>query len=542
MPESKPNKVATLKDGGGPAAACKMALAVTYKALKAFSFYPQGHPLRERILLAAYQAMANVAKDGEVSLLVHRKGFSYADQRGAVEATPMTIALAQELFTREIQRLVVLPELSQADYNGFLSLLALDPPKVAAAGGLAALLKEHGIQTIVLNEIDITAVFTRIKAEQAAEEEVARAAEMEEGPGQDAVAAPLTENLIDHLTQMSIEELIVVMSLEKDDSQYRQLARLLLAKGLPLKLERDFDRLFTVLASLLHQEADPSRSAASREQAQLAVQQLGQGELTEHLLDHLEEAEFGKKDPVFQMLKTLGAEAVDPTIRRLIAVGFKAPRKTLTTALLRIGPIAEPALFRLLQDGRWQVVLAAVAILAELGSSDAVKGLVLTATAHSDNRVRMESIRALAGIGGMEASMALIELVRDPNQAIGIHAITWLGNSRNQRALPVLLQLAQKRDLLGKSHPLKREALLAIGRIGDRRALEPLLRLVQRRHWIAPRRWQELKALAIEAIGNLGGEAASAFLEGVSARGGHLGGVASAALEALAKRNPDHHE
>ena len=539
MPESVTHKLPSLKGSGGTASACKTALAVTYKALKAFSFYPEGHPLRERILLGAYQTMAQAAKEGMLSLRVQRNGFFLAESRTALDATPMTKALAQELFAREIQRIIVLPELTQADYNGFLALLALDPPKILSAGGLAALLKQHGIQTIALNEIDITAVFTRIREQQELEEDLLQEQSIEEVPQQ---ATP-TDNssLIDHLSQMSVEELMALMSMEKDDNQYRQLARLLLAKGLPLKTDRDFDRLSTLLVGLVRQGVEPTRSAAGREHSLMVLQQLALGEMTEHLLDHLEDAAFERKETVFVIFRTLGAEAVDAVVRRLIAAGLKPSRKTFSTALLRIGPAAEPALFSLLKDGRWQVVLAAVATLAEMRSKDAVKGLVSTAY-HSDNRVRMESIRALAGTGSIEATAALVELLRDPNQAIGMHAATWLGNTRNHRSLPTLLQLVLDRDLTGRSHPLKKEALLAVARIGDRRALAPLFRLVQRNHWVFPRRWNNLKLLAVEAIGHLGGEAAQDFLEGVAARGGQLARVSAATLETMAKRNADHHE
>ena len=539
MPESRPHTAAPLADGDATASAWNTALAVTYKALKAFSFYPEGHPLREKLQLAAYQAMSQVAREGTQALIVRRSGFSFADRKTALAASPMTKELALEFFAREIQRVVVLPELSQTDFNGFLSLMALDPPKIIAAGGLTALLKQHGIQTIILNEIDISAVFTRKRAEQAAEEAAAQGASSETEPAQDPSSQMESSSLLDHLVEMSIEALIVLMSLETDDNQYRQQARLLLTKALALRLEKEFDKLFTVLAALERQSSDPNRGAASCEQATMLLQQLVPGEMAEHLLDHLEDPDFGQKETVFGILQRAGAEVVDAVINRLIAVGLKNARKTLMTALLRIGPAAEPALYELLKDGRWQVVLAAVAILAELGNRDAVKEIVGTAY-HPDSRVRMESIRALAGIGGMEASAALIELLRDQNQAIGVHAITWLGNTKNQRALPPLLQLVQHRDLLGKTRALKKEALVAIGRIGDRRALEPLCKLVQKRYWIAPSRWDELKLLAVEAIGSLGGEAARQFLESVSAQGGQLGQVSSAALVAMAKRNPDH--
>jgi len=518
-------------------AACKTALALTQKALKAFSFYPEGHPLRERILLGAFQALAQAAREDLVSVIVHRNGFAPSCKPAALDQSIMTQALAQEFFAREIQRLVVLPELSLAEYTRFLSLLALDPPKLLASGGLTALLKQQGIETIVLNEIDITAVFTRKKAEQ----DDAEARGDEEIPDQEQPPQPATGAMLDQLSQMSIAELIATMALEKDDQRYRQLARLLLAKGLPLKSESNFGRLSILLVGMVRQSAEPTRSAASREQALAVLQQLGLGEMTEHLLDHLEDPDFKQKETVYVIFRTLGAEVVEAVINRLIAVGFKTSRKALTTALLRIGPAAEPALLELLKDGRWQVVLAAVAILAESGSRDAVKGLITTAH-HSDGRVRMESIRALAGIGGVEATATLIELLRDPNQAIGVHAATWIGNSKNQRALPSLLQLVMTRDLRGRYRTLKKEALLAIGRIGDRRALDPLSRLVQRSHWIFPQRWNELKLTAVEAIGNLGGESAQQFLRRVSAQGGELGQVSAAALATMAQKESEHHD
>ena len=537
MPESVRHKVTPLPESGSATSAYQTALALTYKALRAYTFYPEGHPLREKVLAGAFQAMAQATREGMLAVVVHRNGFSLADKRSVLEASPMTVPLAQELFAREIQRLFVLPELTPAEFTGFLSLLALDPPKILAAGGLTAMLQQHGIQNIALNEIDITAVFTK-KAEPEPEEPAPQVSSDDQGPCQDQSEA---SSLLDQLSKMSAEELVALMSREQDNNQYRLLSRLLLAKGLPLKQEKDFDRLFGVLNAMVEQSSQPSRSAAIREQALSVLQQLGLGEMTEHLLDHLEDAEFKKKEAVFLILKTLGVEVVETVVRRLIAVGLKASRKTLMTALLRIGPPAEPALIGLLKDGRWQVVLAAVAILAELGSRDAVRGITAAAY-HSDGRVRMEAIRALAGIGGMEASAVLIELLRDPNHGIAAHAITWIGKSRNQRALQPLLQLVLKRDLRGRTRELKKEALQAIGQLGDRRALEQLCRLVQKRYWIAPSRWNELKLLAVEAISNLGGESARSFLSRVSAQGGDLGRASAAALESMAKRNPEHHE
>ena len=536
MPDKKENKVTAPKQGAGTASACQKALAETCKALKAFSFYPENHPLREQLLQSAYHAVADLTKAGKLSLIVQRDGFSLADGQAAIDNTPMTKALAQELFARELQRITFLPELSLLEFSAFLSLLAVVPQKMNAAGGVAGMLAKSGIQTIVVNQIDITAVFTKKKVGEAADEAVADGTEIGEDREPDTEQA---KGSSDHLNKLSIEELIAAMSAETDDEKHGQLARMLLEKARPLKLEGNFDRLYFVLIAMLEQNAEVTRSAASRGGALMILQQLGLGEMTEHLLDHLEDPDFAQKQSIYLILNQLGAEVVDAVIRRLIAVVTKSSRKSAMYALLRIGTPAQQSLIALLKDGRWQVVHTAVAILGEMGNRDAVKGLA-PAAYHADHRVRVETIRALAKIGGMEATALLTALMTDNDQGIATQAITWLGNSRNQMALQPLLQLIMKRDLLGKSQARKTEAVVAVGRIGDRRALEPLFRLVKKRYWFAPSRWDELKLLAVGAIANLGGEPARVFLQNQSTRNGRLGQASSAALESMAQRGEDH--
>jgi hypothetical protein len=95
---------------------------------------------------------------------------------------------------------------------------------------------------------------------------------------------------------------------------------------------------------------------------------------------------------------------------------------------------------------------------------------------------------------------------------------------------------------MGKSLTLKKEALLAIGRIGDRRALDLLFRMVNKHCWLSPGRWKELKILAVEAIGRVGGDTAREFLEKTEARGGSVGRACSAALEAMGEKQGDRHD
>ena len=95
----------------------------------------------------------------------------------------------------------------------------------------------------------------------------------------------------------------------------------------------------------------------------------------------------------------------------------------------------------------------------------------------------------------------------------------------------------------GSSGP---QIAVRVGRImvlvSDRQALDPLFRIVKKKHWIVPGRQEELKILAVETIGLLGGESSREFLEKVATRSGRIGRACSAALETMGQRTASSHE
>jgi HEAT repeat protein len=535
MPELKKDNDAHMKEIGEVAAACSTALAETSKALRAFSFYPESHPLRGKIIDGAYRCVAGLLSDGGIALVVQRQGFRVAGYEIAIPNTPLISGLAQELFARELQRLTLLPQLTAEEFSSFIALLAMEPDKISAAGGLGRLVKSQGIASVVVNEIDISAVFTKRSAGSAedAQQAASRNGAEPETEQQWCLPSDLKEQ---RENEPDVAELVASMAVEADDAAYRELARRLVAKAQPLKLQHEFDRLYPVLLAMAEQNRDSTRSAAQRDCALMVLQQLALGETTEHLLDHLEDKDYGQKEQVALILSRLGTDVVDPVIRRLTAARSRSATMSLATALARIGVPAIPALNKLLYDDRWQIVYTAVAVLGEIGQRDAVKGLSVTVY-HDDDRVRSESIRSLAKIGGIEATGVLLELLRHGDESVGMQVITWLGNTRNHGAVEPLLQLVQKREVLKNSHALKKAAVAAIGRIGDRRAIDPLVKLVNKRHWLMPGRWEEVKIAAIEAISKLGGKAVQGYLKDVSARGGMVGRASAAALAAMVERN-----
>ncbi|MDD2335032.1 MAG: HEAT repeat domain-containing protein [Geobacteraceae bacterium] len=546
MPERKNTKGTVPKSEDGVLKGSGIALAELYKALKAIAFYPESHPLREEILRRAFQAVRGLMIEGGLSLGVHRSGVSFLDREEKIESSRMTLALAKELFTREIQRLFFLPELSFSDFTAFLELLAQEPQRIISDGGVVKVLSQRGVTTVVANEINISAVFTKHASGKTDETFFAEGNFLGEGEGSgekmgsaegstDDVASgkgtgSFGEVPLESLEDLTVKELFSLMEKESDDTRYGQLAGLLESKGYFLKEDGNFDPLFQILLGLLNQNTDATRSEVQRDVSLRTFHDLASGPMLDHLLDHLEDEGFNQKEIVYLILHHLGKETVEAVIPRLVASDCQFARKALTTALLRLGPSAVSALLTFLADSNWQVVRTAVAVLGEMQDRNAVKGLMLAAY-HVDTRVRLESIRSLAEIGGREATAVLFDLFRDKNRTIRRQVILWLGVTRNESALQPLCDLVMERDIRGKNVTLKKEALLAIGRIGDPRSLDALVRLVEKRRFLALGRWEELKILALETIGRLEGKEALDFLQKTASRGGRIGQASAAVLE-----------
>jgi len=84
---------------------------------------------------------------------------------------------------------------------------------------------------------------------------------------------------------------------------------------------------------------------------------------------------------------------------------------------------------------------------------------------------------------------------------------------------------------------LKKEALRAIGLIGDKRALPHLMKLASKRQWFAAKRSEELRVFAIGIIGQMGDESSLDFLQMTGAKGSPIGRASKAAAASISQRS-----
>ncbi|WP_243375036.1 HEAT repeat domain-containing protein [Geotalea sp. SG265] len=518
-------------------------LADIYKAMRAIGFYPEGHPKREEIVAGVYESLRQYLQEHELSLTISRGGFTAAGQAVRADANRMIVSLAGELFMRRVQQLIFLPDLSLEDLRAFLQLLSMDQKNLARGGGMAQLMPERGIRTIWANEIDLSVIWER---RQALEEELKTAeasgdgdlsAEAENAEGETGTA-PAGDDKPD---TDSLMELLARMDRETNDSRYQQFARNLAAKAEDCKGRGVCAPLFLVLHGLLEHSADTGRSQVQRDYAAFTLEQVADGVMTDFLLQHLESKSAQEAAKIYPVLKKLGAKIAYVIIQRLcLADGLQA-RKSLAAALLAIGPAAVPPLLAMLKDERWYVVRNMVAILGQIGCRESANAL-RPALYHGDQRVRKETLHALVKTGGDNAESMVIELLDDKDAAVVLHAIMSLGLLKSKKAVQLLIDIVEKPDFFSAQLKKKKEAIVALGRIGDRRAASPLLRVLESHSWLPWSKWDELKVFTATALGRIGDETVLPALKACAAKGGTLGKACSEAVDTIERVAEDIYE
>ena len=520
MTTTKETPLRLVKPADDPTQLLGTALTDLHKALKALSFYPEGHPLRKENLGNAHTSLMRLLAGQELTLHISRKGF--VNNAGDVlpDISPMAQAIARELFIRRIQHLTFLADLTETDLQAFLLLLTLDHQQIHDSGGMEKLMSQRGITTIWPNEIDLSVIWQKRQ-------------EMEEADKEDDIE-PEEEELAPpeagEEREYSLNELLSMMKDETDDNRYLMLARTLLGKAENCKVNGDMDPLLPVMQGLLEQIDDGARSTIQREYAVFSLEQVAAGPTTDFLLQHLEQRNPSNCEMIYRIMRQLGTKVVYVLVQRLCIANDLLDRKALATAIVRIGPAAIPPLVAALRDERWYVVRNMVTILGEICGQECV-GELQNAVIHADPRVRKETIRALLNIGGKEAESTIIGMLDDRDITIVKQAILSLGIMKSQLALQPLIGIVSKRDLFLKSLSLKKEAIQALGRIGDRRVTSHLTGLLQSWHWFAWRRWQELKTAAATALGQIGDESAIPALKSRISASGGLGRACSEALD-----------
>lgn len=510
------------------------ALGSVCRAIRAWKFYPNGHPTRKESVRQALAAMQLLLDSHNLSLLCGRSGFSYPDGDQLKDATGLTASLSFELFIRRAQRITFLADLTQEDLLDLIRILCLPPEAIRKAGGMDRLMAEHGIRTIWVNEFDLSAIQRKRRAVEARGVTPPGLDELENCPGEAAASIPepaRESSIVDPAEEL--EQLLVRLAESRDQDSYLRLVRQALAFADALLAESNYLPLLSLVELLAVHANDRQRPANVAVSAHFGLEQLSMvGDLLAFLVNRIGGPEGASQEALLGILGCGGPAAIAMIVERMDAADSLPVRRELSRLLAEMGEQAVPAILELMNDRRWYILRNLAAVLGGIGSPLALPEL-RQCRSHSDVRVAKEAIRSMARIGGPQAEKAIIEVLSENRTELLPQALISLGAMKSRAALPELTAILVRDNLFLRTLPLKLDVLSALAMIGDRSVLPLLTKLLLSRRLVARSRWVRFKTAIAVCLGKLGDPGALPVLCELSDSPGEPGEACRDAVNAI---------
>ncbi len=209
-------------------------------------------------------------------------------------------------------------------------------------------------------------------------------------------------------------------------------------------------------------------------------------------------------DPVVQRdfetyLQVLGEAGINALVNVLGSEEDMNLRKFILDTLVKHGKNYVHLLGSRIKDHRWYLVRNVISVLGRFRSREVLPYLRETLY-HPNPRVRAETIRALGCMGVFEATDMLIEGLNNPDYQTRMLCIRWLGRLEEKRATVHLVNLlSQLKEKNLEDLKLKKEIIIALGKIGNLDTLPILEKYKTMKRLTYRGEWEEINRAAEEA-------------------------------------------
>ncbi|MBI5561728.1 MAG: HEAT repeat domain-containing protein, partial [Deltaproteobacteria bacterium] len=113
------------------------------------------------------------------------------------------------------------------------------------------------------------------------------------------------------------------------------------------------------------------------------------------------------------------------------------------------------------------------------------------------------------------STAVLIAALEEEEESLVSQAVISLGMLKDTQAIDLLGKIALKRDPFSEPKDVVKEAIKALGNIGDERCVPYLANILSRKVWLGKKANEEARVLAAAALGMTGTPAAYTAIEKV---------------------------
>ncbi|GAB4434395.1 MAG: HEAT repeat domain-containing protein [bacterium] len=485
------------------------------KVSKAVSFYPENHPTLINALKKMTEDISLFAKDADFIIEISKEGFSIKGQK-FYPTHPILKDLAQSFTLRRVNKVVFHKGLIPEELHNFLKLLNMEVSALYSAGGLEVLIEDSGIRNIALSEVHLTKLLSKVDKQQNISTGYGT-----EG-GTEGEKKPFTESKPEQKvsTLLTGSEAMNIVEREKDinDHYSEALETLRLAvkeknvgnflKG--LKMTGDLlamlnwqDHYHNVLNLLKYiadvKKADEVVEGIKREAERFIYNTLNESRLNTLVnlfLVHIEDKDNSHR--ITDIFSAAGEPAVEVLLERLTSANDIRTRRVLINEITKLGDIAFERVLYHLTDERWYVVRNMVTILGVFAKPESLPSL-FEAAKHPDLRVRKEVIKSLARIKDPRVFTFLREILPAEHDDIRLLIIFSFGIMRSREAIDDIVNILENE----KNLAIKKEALVALGRIGAEKTFNILRSYAMKKGFFKKAEHKMLRLAAINGLAEI---------------------------------------
>ena len=204
-----------------------------------------------------------------------------------------------------------------------------------------------------------------------------------------------------------------------------------------------------------------------------------------------------EREALIQAFMRLGDSVAEAIAHALTNTEDRLARKTYVAALGAFGMAGALAVEKMLRDSRWFVVRNGVAVLGVVGGPSAIEHLA-GSLANQHAKVRRETVRSLAKIGGENAGLLVSSMLGDSDPKVRAAAARAVSVLKAERGYKQLIEILKQ----GDEEAVLEQVLRALGALGDPSAVPAIEKRVKSTIFSRPPKGVRLAGLtALAAIG-----------------------------------------
>ena len=329
---------------------------------------------------------------------------------------------------------------------------------------------------------------------------------------------------MDSLGQASVRSLSVTMlidlfTIEVDDARASDIATDMEALTEDLLMSGAYDDALTVTKAL-HSRAI-SVNGIGRDGCRQALDRLGESMAMRETAALIGDVDEDGWTAISAVIGTIGVASVE-ALRAVVAVEHDTLATTRAgDAIVGFGKRSVPRLAPLVADSRWFVQRRGARLLGRIGSADAVP-LLQPMLRLNDPRLVREAVSALGLIHDPAAARAVHTVLRAATGVVRKAVIEALVGERDPRVVPMLVQILEESEPLGRDHDVVIETIDGLGTVGTDAAVPILVKMAQRRKFFGGKKLRALKERSVDALVRVHTAKADAAIKDASQTGDRM--------------------